>query len=134
MCQRPAYSDSAVLILIKMNEQAEFGFIKTQSFKTLNRVLVANKVNKETRKVIEFNHKPAIEAYAEAVGAASADEAPKYFVTNPVGLVIGNNDFFIRSPRQKIGPRLNSIASCSKAWKCDSRVGKDARTTKTYYF
>lgn len=134
MCQRPAYSDSAVLILIKMNEQAEFGFIKTQSFKTLNRVLVANKVNKETRKVIEFNHKPAIEAYAEAVGAASADEAPKYFVTNPVGLVIGNNDFFIRSPRQKIGTKIKFYCILLEGMEVRFSSWKDARTTKTYYF
>lgn len=101
-----AYSDAAVLLLVKMNENAEFGFIKTQSFKALDHVLVANKVNKESREVIEFNNKPAIEAYAEVVGAASVEDAPRFFGTNPVGLLIGNDDFFIRSPRQKIGTKI----------------------------
>jgi diguanylate cyclase (GGDEF)-like protein len=101
-----AYTDSAVLVLLKMNFHAQFGIIKTQSFKALDHVLIANKVNEETREVIEFNNKPAIMAYADAVGAASVEEAPKYFTTNPVGLVIGENDIFVRSPQQKKGTNI----------------------------
>ena len=101
-----AYTDSAVLVLLKMNVHAEFGIIKTQSFKALDHVLIANKVNEETREVIEFNNRPAILAYADAVGAASVEEAPKYFMTNPVGLVIGENDILVRSPRQRKGTNI----------------------------
>ena len=101
-----AYTDSAVLVLLKMNVHAEFSIIKTQSFKALDHVLIANKVNEETREVIEFNNRPAISAYADAVGAASVEETPKYFPTNPVGLVIGENDIFVRSPRQKKGTNI----------------------------
>lgn len=101
-----SFSGSAVLILLKMNEYAEFGIIKTQSFKILDKTLVANKVNAETREVIEFNNKPAIVAYAEAVGASSIEDAPKYFATNPVGLIVGDNDLFVRSPRQMIGTNI----------------------------
>lgn len=100
-----AYSDSAVLVLLKINVHAEFGIIKTQSFKALDHVLIANKVNEETREVIEFNNRPAISAYADAVGADSVEEAPKYFPTNPVGLVIGD-DIFVRSPRQEKGTNI----------------------------
>lgn len=101
-----AYTDSTILVLLKMNDQAEFGIIKTQSFKALDHVFIANKVREETREVIEFNNRPAIFAYADAVGAASVEETPKYFTTNPVGLVIGENEIFVRSPRQKIGTNI----------------------------
>lgn len=93
-----AYSDSAVLVLMKMSDLAEFDIIKTQSFKVLDHKLIANKVHVETREVIEFNNRPAILAYADAVGAASAEEASKYFNANPVGLIAGENGIFVRSP------------------------------------
>jgi diguanylate cyclase (GGDEF)-like protein len=101
-----AYTDSAVLVLLNMSENAEFSIIKTQSFKALDKVLIANKVNEETREVIEFNNRPAILAYADAVGAASAIEATKYFATNPVGLIIDENEIFVRSPRQTVGTNI----------------------------
>ena len=101
-----AYTDSAVLVLLKINADAEFGIVKTQSFKALDQVLIANKVNEETREVIEFNNRPAMLAYADAVGATSVEDVPKYFPTNPVGLVIGENDIFVRSPRQQKGTNI----------------------------
>jgi len=101
-----AYTDSAVLVLLKINTNAEFSIINTQSFKALDHILIANKVNEETREVIEFNNRPAISAYADAVGAVSVEEAPLYFPTHPVGLVIGDNDIFVRSPRQKKGTNI----------------------------
>ncbi|MCB2292731.1 diguanylate cyclase [Clostridium algoriphilum] len=101
-----AYSNSAVIVLLKMSANAEFDIINTQSFKALDHVLIANKVNEVTREVIEFNNMPAITAYANAVGAFSVEEASKYFPTHPVGLVIGENDIFVRSPRQKKGTNI----------------------------
>jgi len=102
-----AYSDSAVLVILKINDNAEFGIIKTQSFKILDSVLIANKVNEESREVIEFNYKPAIIAYTEAVGAASVEDAPNYFMTHPVGLCYGENDIFIRSPQRVTGTSMH---------------------------
>lgn len=101
-----AFSDSAALILLKMNDNAEFGIIKTQSFNILDHVLIANKVNTKAREVIEFNYKPALSAYAEAVGASSVEEAPKYFATNPVGLIVNDNEIFVRSPRESTGKNI----------------------------
>lgn len=101
-----AYTNSAVLVLLNMSEISEFRIIKTQSFKILDKVLIANKVNEETREVIEFNYKPAILAYADAVGATSAEEAPEFFSTHPVGLVIDEKNVFVRSPRQVIGTNI----------------------------
>jgi len=101
-----AYTDSAALIMLKINDNAEFSIIKTQSFKALDHIFTANKVNEETREVIEFNNKPAILAYADAVGATSIEDAPKYFNTNPVGLLVGENDIFIRSPQRIEGTSI----------------------------
>lgn len=101
-----AYTDSAVLVLLKMNANVQFNIIKTQSFKALDKKLTANKVDEEKREVIEFNNKPALLEYANLVGAVSIDDAPKYFKTNPVGLYVGANDVFIRSPQQVRGTSI----------------------------
>ncbi|KLU64263.1 cyclic di-GMP phosphodiesterase response regulator RpfG [Desulfosporosinus acididurans] len=101
-----AYTDSAVLLLLRMSPYAEFNIIKTQSFKALDHVLIADKVNEETREVIEFNHKPAILAYADAIGVKSIEEATKYFLTHPVGLVIGEKEILVRSPRETRGTNI----------------------------
>lgn len=91
-----AYTDAAVLALIKA--KTGFDIIKTQSFTVLDRKLVATKVDAEARKVVEFNNKPAVQAYAEAVGVP-AEKAADYFFTNPVGL-IADNEVFVRSPQR----------------------------------
>ena len=101
-----AYSDSAIFILLKINENAEFSIIKTQSFKALENKFIANKVNEKNRQVVELNNKPAILAYAEAIGIPSIDGVEKYFTTNPLGLVIGENNIFVRSPRQVNGTSM----------------------------
>lgn len=114
-----SYTDSTILALLKINNDAEFSIIKTQSFKILKPLLIANKVNEENREVIEFNCKPAVVAYAEAVGAASIEEVSKYFPTNPVGLPIGENDLFVRSPRQ--------IKGASMLFYCNILKGMEVR-------
>lgn len=101
-----SYTDSAVLIMLKINDNAQFNIIKTQSFKMLDKVLIATKVDEEKREVIEFNNKPALLEYASAVGADSIDDVPKYFMTHPVGLFVGDNDVFIRSPQQTKGTKI----------------------------
>ncbi|WP_023161655.1 FIST signal transduction protein [Clostridium autoethanogenum] len=101
-----AYTDSAVIIMLKISDNAEFSIIKTESFKCLDTVLTANKVDESNREVIEFNNKPAIVAYSNAVGAHSIEDAQNYFTINPVGLVIGKNDVFVRSPQQVKGTSM----------------------------
>lgn len=101
-----AYTDSAVLLMLKISSNAEFSIIKTQSFKALKSKFIANKVNEEDREVIEFNNRPALSVYSEAVGASSVEEAQKYFMTNPVGLFVGENEVFIRSPQQIKGTSI----------------------------
>lgn len=96
------YSNAAILALLK--PKTEFDIIKTQSFKVLNKKLIATKVNVENREVIEFNNIPAVKAYAQAVGVPE-DKVANYFMSNPVGLIV-DGDIYVRSPQQIKG---NSI-------------------------
>jgi len=90
------YNNAAILALLKPG--ADFTFIKTQSFCDLGKRLEVTKADEASRVVIEFNGKPAAEAYAEAVNSPVAD-ASKYFMHNPVGLLV-DDEPFVRSPQQ----------------------------------
>ncbi|NMB79374.1 MAG: hypothetical protein GYA23_09825 [Methanomicrobiales archaeon] len=98
-----ALSNAAVLVLMK--PAVKFDFIKTQSFRALDRHLVPTKINESTREVSEFNGKPAVEAYAEAVGCRPEDVA-SHFMVNPLGLVVGQDDVYVRSPFRAEGKSL----------------------------
>lgn len=89
------YSDAAVLALLK--PVGKFDFLKTQSFAPTAKVLKATKTNEKERQIIEFNNKPATEAYAEALGVP-VTELSNYFFKNPIGLMFGDEPF-VRSPR-----------------------------------
>ncbi len=91
-----AYTDAALLVLLK--PKVGFSFIKTQSFRPCPAKLVATNAKLSERKVIEFNHKPAAVAYAEAVGT-TVDKADQFFMSNPVGLII-DDEPYVRSPQR----------------------------------
>jgi Uncharacterized conserved protein len=93
-----ALDNAAILTLIKVKNG--FDIIKTQSFTILDKKFTATKVDEASRKVIEFDGKPAVEAYAEALGIPK-DKAADYFFTNPVGLV-ADGEIFVRSPQQAV--------------------------------
>jgi hypothetical protein len=90
-----AYTNAALLLLLKLGRG--FDIIKTQSFVPAGKALVATKVDEARRMVMEFDHKPALDAYAEALGV-STDEAPNLFMRHPLGLMV-DGDPFVRSPR-----------------------------------
>jgi hypothetical protein len=94
--QGKSYTGAAVLVLIKPG--VKFSFIKTQSFRFLGKTLRVTKVSETGREVMEFNEKPATQAYAEAIGVP-VEEASKRFMRNPVGLVI-QGEPYVRSPQQ----------------------------------
>ncbi|MEN8214810.1 MAG: FIST N-terminal domain-containing protein [Pseudomonadota bacterium] len=96
------YTNAALLVLIK--PKVNFGLLKTQSFCQLPQKLVATKVNEFERTVIEFNNKPAVVAYAEAVGS-SVEEVSSRFMVNPVGLMI-DDEPYVRSPQQIKGNNM----------------------------
>jgi len=91
-----AFTNSAVLALIKPN--VEFDFIKTQSFCALDKKFVVTKANEDKREVLEFNNKPAVTAYTEALDKP-IEAASDYFMHNPIGLMI-DGEPYVRSPQQ----------------------------------
>jgi hypothetical protein len=100
--QGQAYRHAALLALLQ--PATEFDFIKTQSFCTLSQKLIPTKVDRERRAVVEFNHRPAAQAYAEAVGVP-VDQLPNEFMTHPVGLMQGEEPY-VRSPQQLKGDEV----------------------------
>lgn len=92
-----AYTNAALLALLKPKKS--FSFIKTQSFCRKERILEPTKVDEETRTVYEFNGKPAVDAYIEAINK-TIDEAPNYFAMNPTGVIMPDNEIFVRTPQK----------------------------------
>lgn len=91
------YENAAVLLLMKLRRG--YDVIKTQSFSATDKKLVVTKVSANNREVLEFNGEPAAVAYAEALGT-TADQIGNYFMSNPVGVVVGEEDIYVRSPQQ----------------------------------
>jgi hypothetical protein len=94
-----SFTNAAIFALIKPVKG--FDIIKTQSFRLLHKQLTATKVDESNRTVIEFDNKPAVIAYAEALGVIP-EELPEYFMSNPVGLMI-DGSIFVRSPQMLNG-------------------------------
>ena len=90
-----AYTNAAILIL--MEPTNGFSMLKTQSFKLTDQKLTPTKVDEHRRMVLEFDGKPALLAYAEAL-EVSADDVAKHFIKHPVGLVLDEQNYFVRSP------------------------------------
>lgn len=97
-----SYTNAAVLAILEPS--TEFSFVKTQSFRPLQKKLLVTKANESNREILEFNHKPAATAYAEALGTTVAD-APNHFKHNPVGILF-EGDPFVRSPQQIKGDSM----------------------------
>ena len=91
-----SHTNAAVVALLE--PAVPFSCLKTQSFIPLPRKLVVTRANEAEREVVEFNHKPAAVAYAEALGVA-VDEVAEHFLVNPVGLVF-EGEPFVRSPQK----------------------------------
>jgi len=97
------YSNAAVLLL--MEPANGYDILKTQSFTITGKKLTPTKVDEQRRMVIEFNGKPATEAYAEVLGI-SIDELSKNLGEYPVGLVFDEHNFFVRSPMKIEGTSI----------------------------
>jgi len=105
------FSNGAVLVLLKMKNG--FDIIKTQSFSTTGKKLTATKVDEKSRLVIEFDNKPAVDAYCKILGIEES-ECSKYFISNPLGLMLGDEPY-VRSPQQVKGKSI--------AFYCNIREG-----------
>jgi hypothetical protein len=108
-----AGSDAAVLALFECPNG--FDVIKTQSFHATRQFLVPTKVDKAAREVIEFNGKPAVAAYAEALGVKAEDLAGQ-FMAHPLGLMIGGEPF-VRSPQQVVGDSVRFFCGVDEGMK-----------------
>lgn len=102
-----AYRHAAVLALLR--PAVSFDLIKTQSVRQMGPELVVTKANEDRREIMEFNHKPAATAYAEALGV-SVNELAACFPSHPLGLVI-DGEPYIRSPIQILGDSV--VFQCS---------------------
>jgi hypothetical protein len=98
-----SYTDAAVLAVLKLKKG--FDIIKTQSFLAMNKTLTATKVDEADRIVLEFDGRPAVEAYAAALGINAAEVADN-FMKHPLGLLTGAGEPYVRSPQQVKGSAL----------------------------
>ncbi len=92
-----AVSKASVLVLAKA--AVPFEILKTQSFEKIGKTLTPTKVDEATRTVVEFDSKPAVDAYSEALGVPVSDLGD-HFMTNPVGLMVSETEPFVRSPQR----------------------------------
>ena len=93
------YTDAAAVVLLRLKNG--FDIVKTQSFKPTGKTLVATKVDEGLRQVIEFDHQPALDAYAAAL-KIPPEQASSQFFRHPLGLMI-EGDPFVRSPQAVSG-------------------------------
>jgi hypothetical protein len=98
-----AYTNAALLMVLEVRRG--FDIIKTQSFLPTGKALTATKVDELQRSVIEFDHKPALDAYAQALGVAP-EEAAGLFMRHPLGLMV-EGDPFVRSPQRVEGRTIH---------------------------
>lgn len=94
-----ACTNAAVLLVLELKNG--FDILKTQSFRSMGKTLLATKVDEPRRLVLEFGREPALDAYAAALGV-SPEAAPREFMKHPLGLM-ADGDPFVRSPQRVDG-------------------------------
>ena len=94
-----ALTDAAVLAVLRVDQG--FSILKTQSFATTGKRLVATRVDEGQRLVLEFDGQPAAKAYAASLGVPP-EALPALFAAHPLGLMAGDEPF-VRSPQQLLG-------------------------------
>ena len=97
-----AHQNAVVLALLKL--ERGYSVLKTQSFKPTDTVLTATRVDEGARTVHEFDGKPAVEAYAAAIGVDPA-QAADHFMRYPVGVMVGDEPY-VRSPQRLDGTSM----------------------------
>lgn len=97
-------TSSGAAALALLEPRVPFSVLKTQSVRELPRQLVATRVDEASRRVLEFDGRPALEAYAEAVGAGSAD-LDAHYARHPLGLMV-QGEPYVRSPMRAEGSSL----------------------------
>ena len=89
-----SYTGAAVLAILKTVNG--YDVLKTQSAHLLSeRKLLVTKSDLRNRTLYEFDHRPCGEVYAEVLGVP-LNEIQNHFVTNPLGVVAGD-EIFVRT-------------------------------------
>lgn len=91
--------DGTVLLLMEMTHP--FEVVKTCSFKPSGKTLTITEADEATRTVFAFDGKPAVEAYAEALGISPDEVDGSVFMRHPVGIMLEGQPW-IRSPQQRV--------------------------------
>ncbi|HUJ96001.1 MAG TPA: FIST N-terminal domain-containing protein [Terriglobales bacterium] len=97
-----AYPDAALLVLLRLKNG--FEILKTQSFLGTGQYLIATEVDEAHRKVVQFDCRPAVHAYADAIGVP-AQEVSTHFMRRPMALMV-NGEPFVRSPQRVEGQSI----------------------------
>jgi hypothetical protein len=95
-----AQSGTSGLALLKLRRP--YRILKTQSFRILDPVLTVTDADESRRTVRSFNGRPAAQEYARVLNT-TVQSLPTYFRSHPVGLLIGNDEPYVRSPQQLRG-------------------------------
>lgn len=113
---------SGALALLQV--PAGYDLIKTQSFCPTGKTLTPTKVDRAARAVLEFDGKPAAQAYAQAVGADSTATATHAFMDAPLGLMAGSEPF-VRSPQRIDNDKLHFYCSVMEGVELSVLKGTD---------
>lgn len=82
------YTNATVLTLLH-NKNGKINIYKENIYESTEHQFVVTKASPKDRKIYEFNNKPIIKTYAEALNVPEKDVS-KYFINNPIGRIIGN--------------------------------------------
>jgi hypothetical protein len=88
--------------LVVCQTTGPFTILKTCTFSSTGKTLRVTKADVANRTVLEFDGRPATEAYAEAIGCDPSELDSTKFMEHPVGLMVDGAPF-IRSPQQLEG-------------------------------
>jgi hypothetical protein len=89
------------VVLLVAETGVPFRVVKTCSLHPSGRTLKITKADVPNRVVLEFDGRPAVEAYADAVGVRAEDVDGSVFMSHPVGLMIDGSPW-IRSPQTAV--------------------------------
>lgn len=100
-CGSQASTRGAALMLLDL--AVPFTIVKTCSFRSTGKSFTATHVDEKQRIVWDLDGRPAADVYAEAVGVPTEQLDSKIFMSHPVGLMIDDDQPWIRSPQRVVG-------------------------------
>ncbi|MDR2390934.1 MAG: FIST C-terminal domain-containing protein [Planctomycetota bacterium] len=91
------------IVIALMKPKGKWGVIKTQSVIPTDQTLVATRIDADRNVILEFDGRPAAEAYATVIGVPKESLSPELFTRYPLAL-FSNGEPFIRSIAQYSHP------------------------------